>query len=103
MKMPNLQAVGTELLKLQVELEEDAKKFIGEVQATREHKDVTFGRGREQLVGAREALGGINKFIDELDKATNGGPTLGGSLEPSAPPVSVSVDPSEVAQLAEVK
>lgn len=99
MKMPNLQGVGPALAKLQSEIEDDAKKFLDDVEATRTHKNTTFARGGEQLTGARAGLSEINKFIDELDRATNGGPTLGDSSQSPA----VSAHPAETAHLAETR
>jgi uncharacterized protein involved in exopolysaccharide biosynthesis len=100
MKMPNLQAVGPELAKLQSEIEDEARKFIDGIAATRARKQNTFDHARKQVAAADAALSDINALLDELDKATNGppSPTSGGS--PGSP---VGAQPSETATLGDVK
>lgn len=98
MKMPNLQAVGAELAKLQSEAEDDARKFIDGLAATRARKATVFDKARQSQAGLDQGLADINSMLDDLDKATNGPPTSGDS--PGSP---VSAQPSETAGLGAVK
>lgn len=98
MKMPNLQAVGSELARLQSESEDDARKFIDGLAATRARKQATFDKARQSQAGLDQGLADINAMLDDLDKATNGPPTSGDS--PGSP---VSAQPSETAALGAVK
>ncbi len=100
MKMPNLQAGGPELAKLQSEIEDYARKFVENLAATRARKQNTFDAARKHVASADQALSDINAMLDDLDKATNGppaGPISGGSPPP------VGAQPSETATLGDVK
>ena len=78
-----LQGAAAAFDRLHHDLETEAEKFVDEVEDARVHGKGTFQRGRERLAEAREHLKGVNTMLDNLDKATNGGPTLGDSQESS--------------------
>lgn len=84
MKMPNLQGVGPALAKLQHAIEADASKFLTDVETAHARKDASFAKAQGKLTEARAALTEVDKFIDDLDKATNGNPTSDDSSESSA-------------------
>ena len=99
MKLTYLSAVATEIDKLGAELEDDARKVITEaIPAIRARKQHTFDSVKRHLADADGALTTMGGMLDALDKATNGGPTSGGSLLPP-----VSARPSETAALPEAK
>lgn len=98
-RMPNLQGVGPALAKLQGELEADAQKFLNEVEGTRARGQVVFTDARKQVMDAHKGLSEINSFITDLDKATNGGPTLGDSEK--SPDVVTQPPPDVVAPVAD--
>jgi hypothetical protein len=69
---PTFGALGDELAKLRSEMEDDARKFIADVQATREKKNATLDKGKKSLSGLEAARQQLDKFIDDFEKSMEG-------------------------------
>lgn len=95
MKFTWLPAVAGEIEKIGSEIEDDARKLITEdIPALRARKQNTFDGAKRHLSDGHGALTSLNGMLDALDKATNGGPTLGDSSQSPA-----DAQPSEGAAL----
>ena len=71
-KVPTFGALGDELAKLQSEMEDDGRKFIADVQATREKKNATLERGKKNLGALEAARQQLETFIDQFEKSMDG-------------------------------
>lgn len=92
--MLKLKSVASALDKLNHGLEDRAGKLLNRIEEADTRANNAFGRANSTLDSHEAALNDVDQIIGAIEKATNGGPTLG--AEPPAPSHNSSSPPPGV-------